>query len=625
MTKRRQMADELIDRVDLKRCMTNSTAATARELFVNDKLLIKDSDQCGLKQNWFANVYAFLKWQQKVIKLTLYNLVASNASKVPENAFLFKFDSLVVLNAYLDQLIEYLVLYYCCFDAKLWIAVFYPFIEACIGTLHCQTLLATSASDNDPLISKQVKSICDETLEMGSLVTREKCLRETMAIKIFKLLLCDVYDRHDHDILLNAAYIENNPFDLVSRIDKKLNETVNNIIKQVVRNKITNTKEKLKLTARKMMNVDINTAKIDDDETSVTIEIPSFIALFIIHRIIKHLPGGVGSFKKLLFDDKNRKENTQKDKTGRPETEAEVIVANVAKCGIVKYMKDEFDEKKHARIVQLIFDRVKEKFAREYEKEMMFSSPKKPTDKNNNKTNNKTQVEKKDIYGFMGTVFNVSDLPHYIFQFLQLHELNSCSLVCSTWLYYAFNPNSVYNLPLKRLIEQSINRSKDKVFSRQWQRFSNAQYVQCNLENTEMSKDVLKKLEVLSNVHFLDIGVSNENYGVLQIIATKSARKIESFKLNNMSNMSKLSPSLFTFLGASDIFVRNSCPFIIWSSNCTCLTLQNVHQMNSVFFRHILEDCDNSGITELVLDDARFKLNWKGLSSELEYSHQLER
>ena len=61
--------------------------------------------------------------------------------QVPESEFLLRFDVLTVLNSYLDQLIEYLVLYYCCFDSKLWIGTFYPFIEAGIDSENVKCCL----------------------------------------------------------------------------------------------------------------------------------------------------------------------------------------------------------------------------------------------------------------------------------------------------------------------------------------------------------------------------------------------------------------------------------------------------------------------------------------------------
>ena len=70
-------------------------------------------------------VFSILQWEYELVNVLLQNVVEVGQEKEQENVFLFKFEMLMSLHSYLDQLIEYLVLYYCCFDAELWIAVFY--------------------------------------------------------------------------------------------------------------------------------------------------------------------------------------------------------------------------------------------------------------------------------------------------------------------------------------------------------------------------------------------------------------------------------------------------------------------------------------------------------------------
>lgn len=52
-------------------------------------------------------------------------------------------------------------------------------------------------------------------------------------------------------------------------------------------------------------------------------------------------------------------------------------------------------------------------------------------------------------------LFNQADLAAQIFQYLDLHNLNNCSLVNLNWLYHSFKNNSLYHLRLgKWLVSQ---------------------------------------------------------------------------------------------------------------------------------------------------------------------------
>ena len=133
VTARRDLADKVYNVSQERQCTTDSLCMVTSQLLTNDNLLIKHSNDYKLHANWFAKVYSFLKWQQEAANALLHNLVELNANQMEQDVFLEKFDSLTILHSYIDQLIEYLVLYYCCFDSKLWIAVFYPFIEAVLA------------------------------------------------------------------------------------------------------------------------------------------------------------------------------------------------------------------------------------------------------------------------------------------------------------------------------------------------------------------------------------------------------------------------------------------------------------------------------------------------------------
>ena len=173
-TKRRDIANRLYDSAREGNCLTDSSTATVAKLFISDESLMNDSNGYKINSYWFAKVYSFLKWQQELVNILIHNLVylddqsvdkkenemkqdkkAEKQSDEEENIFLSKFDLLTSLHSYLDELIEYLVLYYCCFDEQSWIAVFYPFIETAIGTLECNIMFAKSGGHLKQAISQR--------------------------------------------------------------------------------------------------------------------------------------------------------------------------------------------------------------------------------------------------------------------------------------------------------------------------------------------------------------------------------------------------------------------------------------------------------------------------------------
>ena len=92
------------------------------------------------------------------------NATAAIVNQVSQSVFVYKLDLLTSLLWYLDELIEQLVLFYCCFDSQSWIAVFYSFIEVGIGTSQCHALFAQFDG-----ICNQVTctSLCVDALEFN--------------------------------------------------------------------------------------------------------------------------------------------------------------------------------------------------------------------------------------------------------------------------------------------------------------------------------------------------------------------------------------------------------------------------------------------------------------------------
>ena len=625
-TKRKEIANKLFDGGELRQCMTDSLSTTARQLFVPDKLLINDSNKYQLRVNWFVNVYSFLQWQYQVVNVSLHNLVYFNAESsetyevkdnynddekqveyvedngAEQSVFLFKFDLLTLLHSYLGKLIGYLVLYYCCFDAQSWISVFYPFIEAGIGSIHCKMLFAVSNSS----ISKQVDPVCGEMLNVNNMMSlkqhmegRERCLKEMKAVSIFKQLLCNVYERDDND--MNG--IKNNPFDLCSIIAAKLQETVLNIKTQRV------------IRELEMTNHDISTpntvhdAKIDDnigiaennkDMNSFRYksDVPDFIRLFVIHRIIvNHINNSKQNDAKTNVEDYT---NIIEDLTSG----AREIVSQLVQDGIKTYMNKWYNEKEQTNIIQTIFDQlILTKFSQQYNEFIKYKQFANAKDAND-----------KSVSYYQSLVFNSTDVMSSIFQYLQygsrINGLVSCDLVNTCWLHHAYNVNSIYYVNLTNLVQQTLIDDDDncRLITRAWQRLINIKSIYLVLHKP-IKKNAIPllsdKLAMLRMVYAVNISFStiDENvYSVLKAIAWKSPEKLNNCRIGNntqgMTKTPKLEP--LTLLNCRHIYIGDSCFYRIWTNKCKTLEL-NIKPINKDWCNFMISHCDCSKVKYLQL------------------------
>ena len=532
-TKRREIGNNLFDIGEKRHCITDSLATTAGKLCIQDKMLIYESNRYNLKPHSFANVYSFLQWQQEAVHGLLQNLVSLNANGVEQDVFLHKFDVLALLHSYLDELIEYLLLLYCCFDSKSWIAVFYPFIEVALGTRCCKRIFASVESNRQ---SKQasVKSICAEALNQlnmngtglvsmaQQMETKERCVQEMKGITIFKRLLCDVYNYYPlekdnyNEIANNANY---SPFDLVHLINIKLKETVGNIKTQLVIHEMTgdniyesisNKDESDKPEpstsndVNKELKVNVKNVQekgIDKVRNGVTMKVPRFIRLFVIKRVIDKYIGttsGDEKKEKMIKKITNVYLKNTRYHNQQIETKAVNILLRLMNNGLKKYMKKtrywyfEIDLIKKDNIIEIIFqDIILTAFIPEYTKVTTYIGSK-PN------RNESTTVEY-----YQNTVFNSIDLMCCIFQYLKWYvDLFKCSLVNSHWLYYSSNRNSIFyadlSLPL-HLITQHLDRYYRYTLAWKCEQISQAKYINIYSpisynHDTSRNKFVLNKI-----------------------------------------------------------------------------------------------------------------------------------
>ena len=512
VTKRRQLSDKLCDSGQEQKCMTNSLTTTISKLYLNDKTLIQQSKEYKLQSNWFVKVYSFLRWQQEATKTALYNLayrsgestakdkfelksddiddakkdVESVTTRGRGNVFSQRFDTLWLLHSYLGELIEYLVIYFCCFDSRLWIPVFYPFIETAIGTSGCAMLFAECKTR-----SKLVVSVCQTTLEQ-MIGCKEQILQEMRGVSTFKLLLCDACEANNSNIT--------DVFDLTHKIHSKLEENTNNIKTQHLIQQLAHTDINDNNDSKIQEDIILNESSIEKDDwimddfqssdtiRSTRIEVPSFIRLFIIKRIVDHgIFMNMAELGRLL-------QSSFKNKT-KTVSEARKILEQLVQDGIKKYMAKWYEESQ-IPIIERVFNKlIMQRFMKEYHDVATYVG-------GCNTTEKKTKMQHQIL------VFNINDLMCNIFQHLHYGryfngDLFSCSLVCSVWLYHVWNLNSLYCVDISELI-------KGKLHARTWQRLHNAKFIRCdpiiyinnndNNDDNDRAKMMVKELSMFSMI-----------------------------------------------------------------------------------------------------------------------------
>ena len=637
LSKRREMGNKLFDTGQLRDCMSDSLERVARQLIASDKMLIKASSEYKLKENWFAKVYSYLKWQQEAVDVLLHNLVGLDQwrkndenytdcndlvmtamnDEMAQDVFLDKFDLLTLFHSYLSELVDYVVLYYCCFDSQNWISVFYPFIETAIGTSQCCMLLAESKKHSKRVLT----SLCGRILDVEEDNDTKKTIsKEMKGIVIFKRLLFSAYEKdikndvQDIDIVFN-------PFDLAVNIGSKLKESVSNIKTQLMINEITDTNLSGSGSVGNGVDDNLNNEEkkdnwtIDDSKESnnnnYNVKVPSFIRLFTLQRILgKCIGGNWNSFhdesiSELFGDVANVFESEETNAT------AKLILARLMNHGIKTYMKDWYSESKQAQIIEDIFHRIiLVKLGKEYHDVMTF-------------TDSSDSTTIRDDTFYRNLVFNSSDVMCEIFQYLKWGwhfdgDLFCCSLVNSHWLYHSWNVNSVYHVTLDELIYRTLkysNNTNNNIsnVTRQWQRFIYAKSIEIDFFNDLVSDyalimtlnnlSLLKSIEKI-NAILLESNINVMNIAMLKMIMSRSKNKAKHCDiLINTPTAQQLSPLRLpkvTFITINDLYF-----YRIWSNKCTNVRLSNV-TINNDCCQFWIDNCDFSNINILELHRIKF-------------------
>ena len=156
--------------------------------------------------------------------------------------------------------------------------------------------------------------------------------------------------------------------------------------------------------------------------------VPSFIRLFIIHRILS----------KKLAKEKLTDDNIDIlliKLLGDIKRDEKQIVTQLVRFGIKRYMEKNYNEKEQWQSIESFVDKVIfQKFCKEYEQEMTYGN-------NNNNNNDNDSDNHNDNAVYQEMIFNMNDIMSQILQFLDFKYLSTCSLVSSHWLYHSWNIN----------------------------------------------------------------------------------------------------------------------------------------------------------------------------------------
>ena len=636
LTKRREMANKLLDRGQEQECMTDSLSTTARQLYTGDKLLKKDSMTYKTTSNWFINLYSYLQWQREVAHVLLQNLVQLK-KKAMDTKDTGTGDSMVHHEEkkidpetttesgvridvsrnniedwvffwwlYLDQLIECLVLYYTCFDTQSWICVFHPLIESAIGTYYCKRLFAEKSS-----YSKNVPPICGESLQLDwnkqNSIIRNRCRDEMKALSLFKRLLYDTYQNDGYDNEEQDNNNDNNAFDLSYKIYIKLQETINNIKSQMVIHEMTgkNVYEKTHDDTNKgepvkeEMKDDWDVGQENNrDENQMKIDAPSFIRLFVIRRVVENYIRNCNTKQKTI---KIRKLASVFAKKSKTESIVVDIVTRLIDGGIKQYMNlwyHWYNDKTQINIIEMIFkDIISTQFQKESYKLVTYVG---------------NELERN-----MVLLFNSRDLMSNIFQYLEYGsefdgDMVSCSLVNSQWLYHVWNLNSIYFVDLTNLVGFSLALGCDypiniRVVSRMLQRFIHAKHILIKnkitnpaaLESKRVS-NVLMMFGRLKKVHFISMQ-GTQDVELLKALMWKSSHKIEWCNIKFFGTFLENQVSSLKLINARHIEIGDLYFYRLWTDKCESLVL-SMNDISQAWYQYVVKHCNSSNIKYLDLD-----------------------
>lgn len=373
--------------------------------------------------------------------------------------------------------------------------------------------------------------------------------------------------------------------------------------------------------------VDIDTSKIE------TIKTASFIRLFIIRRIICQYINNYNSNKNKNNNKSKKNQNTNTHKNSNSNTngiknkskmmvkklisgnnninqsKAINILTRLIEYGLKEYMNNWYSEKKDATRIENIYNEIiLTKFAKEYQQLMNYTCS--YNHNHNHDVNENGNINR--FFYYKRLVLNTNDVMSMIFQHFEFQELATFSLVSSHWLYHTSNINSIYQIDLTTLVEQTLNyntNDKNKV-ARMWQRVVNAKSIHMKSSDYRefRKKLILKKLLMFGKVEKIYGDCTDKQLPLLKAIMQKNKDKILCFDLflTEDSRRKLLVYSPLKLINCHYIGIYHLYFYILWSNKCQTLNLQNI-SVSHEWCEYVIDHCDCSGIKSLSLSQTWWK------------------
>ena len=337
-------------------------------------------------------------------------------------------------------------------------------------------------------------------------------------------------------------------------------------------------------------------------EPTPSFDVPRFIRLFIIRRIISNYINSTNINNAAQSTDVLLPQLVSMLKDEKTKKIAHKILSRLLNDGIKIYMSKYYNEKLDANVIEIIFKNIiLVKFVKKYQEITTYSSK----------------------YKYQSLVFNTDDLMRLIFQYLTFYkgfqgELHECSLVNSYWLYHIWSTKLIYGKynitsfmqktlkSTKNITQDSTDVSSSNVI-RFWDRLARLKNVGLRWGNiavgmSELQRNILcSKLSMLHNIEILTGSCVEGHDWILKAILQNSKQNIQTFDMFIYSNVvddkrfSVFEP--LELLNARDLTMRSLYFFIKWSKRCKALKLENdLGEGTSEWVKYITTNCDCSGI-----------------------------
>ena len=315
-------------------------------------------------------------------------------------------------------------------------------------------------------------------------------------------------------------------------------------------------------------NVEVDDWKIVLEDVP-TFQVPRFIRLFVINRIIsKYLRRkDIDSNKaplRLLVAQLNDKEIDHEI--------AHTILSRLIQDGIETYMKKWYNEKEQATVIELIFKNIiLVQFGKEYQQLTSYY---------NDSDNDEQQ--------YHCQVFNNDDLMCQIFGYLTfqkgfLGQLYDCSLVNSCWLYHIWNTKLIYGkynldhfmIKTRDLNQENINNNNNNNTNvlRCWERLINLKHITLWAANDVRPKEhnlFFSRLSMLRNIKKIECHCDPTQIATIKVRMQQCSKNIIVFDVQIDGYSRNPGPVLspLKLPNANNITMHDQYFYTTWTNKC---------------------------------------------------------